>query len=96
VVLIQVYEAGNQVPQFTLLPSPSLTEGETLQGVIRAADPDSTPVTISLDAAATPMENFTFADSGNGVAVFTVTPSYVQAGIWNIPVIVSDGSGHDP
>ncbi|MDH4158045.1 MAG: Ig-like domain-containing protein, partial [candidate division Zixibacteria bacterium] len=91
VVLIQVYEAGNQVPQFTMIPSPQVTEGETLEGILTAADPDSTPVFISLDTSGLVMENFALVDSGNGVASFTISPNFVQAGFWDVSIAVSDG-----
>ena len=91
VVLIQVYEAGNQVPLFTMIPSPQVTEGEFLEGILTAADPDSTPVFISLDTSGLVMENFTLVDSGNGVASFTISPDYVQAGLWDVSIAVSDG-----
>jgi len=91
VVLIQVYEAGNQVPEFTLIPSPQVVEGEILEDVIMAADPDSTPVEIFIDTSFYTIESFELVDSGNGVASFTVAPTYVQAGLWDVWLVVSDG-----
>jgi len=91
VVLIQVYEAGNQVPQFTFLPAPQVTEGDVLEGVITAADPDSTPVSIYIDSSGVLLENFVLVDSGNGTASFTISPDFIQAGIYDISIGVSDG-----
>ena len=89
-VLIQVYEAGNQSPIFDSIPLDSVVEGLTLEGIITAHDPDLTPVTITVDSLTTP-ENFTFVDSGNGIASFVFSPSFSQAGIYDITVIASDG-----
>ncbi len=91
VVLIQVYEAGNQAPQLDSIPSPSVTEGQSLTGAITATDPEGSPVTFSLVDSTVPA-NFTFVDSGNGVASYTFNPGFSQSGTYNVEVIVSDGS----
>ena len=49
IVLIQIYEAGEQPPQFDSIPSPTVIEGEILEGVITAFDPDTLPVIIYRD-----------------------------------------------
>ncbi|MCK4632030.1 MAG: hypothetical protein KAT79_02100 [candidate division Zixibacteria bacterium] len=91
VVLIQVYEAGNQVPQLTFIPAPQVTEGDVLEGIITAADPDSTPVSIYIDSSGVLLENFVLVDSGNGVASFTISPDFTQSGLYDISIGVSDG-----
>jgi len=48
VVIVQVYEAGDQPPVFDPLPSPTVTEADTAVAVISAYDPDAGPVTISV------------------------------------------------
>ena len=90
-VLIQVYEAGDQSPRFDPLPSPSVVEGDSAVAVITAYDPDGLSVTISaVDSTIPP--NFTFVDSGNGVATLTMQPDFVQSGIYIITLIIDDGT----
>ncbi|MFH1686333.1 MAG: Ig-like domain-containing protein [bacterium] len=89
-VLIQVLEAGNQAPVFDQVPLDSITENLVLEGFVAAHDPDMAPITLTVDAGTTP-ENFTFVDSGNGVAGFTFSPDFSQAGTYDITVIASDG-----
>ncbi len=91
VVLIQVYEAGNQAPQFDSIPAPSVTEGTVVTGVITAFDPELSPVTFSLVDTTVPA-NFTLVDSGNGVASYTFSPSFAQAGTYQVGITASDGS----
>ncbi|RME31375.1 MAG: hypothetical protein D6800_00840, partial [Candidatus Zixiibacteriota bacterium] len=91
VVLIQVYEAGDQPPVFSLIPSDSVIEGDTLFSLVQAFDPDTLPVSLSLDPATTP-PNMTFVDSGNGSGVFMFTPDFTQSGIYNVDVIADDGT----
>ncbi|NOY88144.1 MAG: hypothetical protein GXO93_01985, partial [FCB group bacterium] len=95
IVLIQVYEAGNQTPVFDSIPSPVVMEGDTLDGIITAHDPDTLPVTIFLDTTSNIPQNFVFVDSGGGVASYHFTPSYVQSGTYNVGIVVSDGFLND-
>ncbi|MDH3938532.1 MAG: putative Ig domain-containing protein, partial [candidate division Zixibacteria bacterium] len=90
-VLIQVVEAGNQAPVFDPLPSPSVTEGTTLVDSITAQDPELELITYSIDSLTMP-SNFTFTDSGNGVAWFGFAPDFVQAGIYDITLFAHDGA----
>jgi hypothetical protein len=89
-VLVQVVEAGNQVPIFDPFPVDSVTEGQTTEGFVSGADPDLTLVTFGIVESSQP-ENFTFVDSGNGVAGFFFAPSYRQSGLLNVELIISDG-----
>ena len=90
VVLVQVYEAGEQPPKFGPIPNPSILEGITSEIVITAFDPDELPVVINAFDSTMPA-NFVFFDSGNGVAVITATPDFLQAGTYIIGLEVSDG-----
>ncbi|KAA3633013.1 MAG: hypothetical protein DWP97_09955, partial [Calditrichaeota bacterium] len=93
VVIIQVYEAGDQPPQFDSIPTPpAVVENDILEGVITAYDPDAGPVTIYLDTTTTIPANFVLIDSGNGVASYTSTPDFTQSGVYIIGVIVDDGT----
>ncbi|MEW5993653.1 MAG: Ig-like domain-containing protein [Candidatus Zixiibacteriota bacterium] len=93
-VLIQVQEAGNQKPIFDSLPSLSLTEGDTVIDIVSAHDPELEPITIVFDSTTVPI-NFTYVDSGNGVASFMFTPEYTQADTYYVDVIAGDGETED-
>lgn len=88
-VLIQVKDAGNQRPIMNPIGPKSLREGEVLAFVVSAADPDSTIPSLAVDTL--PI-NATFVDSGNGRGLFVFAPVYVQAGIYNLTFVASDGS----
>ena len=36
--------------------------------------------------------NATYVDNGNGTGTFNFSPNYIQAGVYNVTFIVSDGS----
>jgi hypothetical protein len=91
-VLIQVVEAGNQTPLLDSIGSHSVVEGDTLEFRIHATDLDGD--SIILDALDLPL-NASFTDSGNGAGSFSFTPEFVQAGVYDIPFIASDGSAAD-
>jgi hypothetical protein len=90
-VLIQVQEAGNQAPVFDPVPTFTITEGLILTDSLTAQDPELEPITYSVDTLTVP-DNFTFVDSGNGVAWFTFAPDFRQAGLYDITVFAHDGS----
>ena len=89
-VLIQVQEAGNQVPVFDPIPSFTITEGLILTDSLTAQDPELEPITYSVDTLTVP-DNFTFVDSGNGVAWFTFAPDFRQAGLYDVTIFAHDG-----
>ncbi|MCK4573148.1 MAG: hypothetical protein KAU36_02200, partial [candidate division Zixibacteria bacterium] len=92
IVLIQVYDGGNQPPIFDSIPSPLVTEGETLTGGLTAHDPDTLSISYTVDESIVSLpENFTLEDGGDGVAYYTFTPGYTQAGMYDIYVVASDG-----
>lgn len=81
--------AENISPVFTLLPQYGITvEGDTLEMLIRAADPDGQPVI--LRAVIAP-PNSSFVDSGNGSGLLTFMPNYVQAGLHQVRFEAYDG-----
>jgi hypothetical protein len=87
-VTITVY-AQNSLPTYTLVPNYGLVkEGDTLRFLIRATDADGQIPVISL--VKSPAHSSIF-DSGNGSAVFTFVPSYVQAGLHYVQFAASDG-----
>lgn len=89
-VTITVSEAGNQGPIISGVADTSIAEGNILQYVITAVDPDGvTPPSISISTA---MSNTTFVDSGNGTAVFTYTPSFFDGGVDSLIIFATDGA----
>ncbi len=89
VVQITVNEAGNQRPVLAAIGPRSVTEGAILNFAVSASDVDATTPTLS--AVNTPL-NATFTDNGNGTGSFSFSPSFVQAGIYNVTFIASDGA----
>jgi hypothetical protein len=87
-VLIQVVDAGNQYPVLDSIGSQSMLEGDTLIIIVSSADPDSTIPGLSVDSL--PF-GASFADSGDGTGVFEFYPAYVQAGVYSITFMASDG-----
>jgi PKD repeat protein len=87
-VSISVNEAGNQAPVLDSIGSRSTQEGQTLEFRIFASDLDNDSLILSaVDIPA----NATLVDSGNGAGSFTFNPDYIQAGIYNVTFIASDG-----
>jgi len=90
IVLFQVDDAGDQPPVFDSVPSPSVTEGEGIVITITGYDPDTLPVTITVDEATLP-EGATFEDLGDGTATITFSPGFDQAGTYDVDITISDG-----
>ncbi len=92
VVAITVNEAGNQAPVLATIGPKSVTEGQLLSFNVTATDVDQTTPTLlaqNLPAGAT------FIDNGNGSGSFGFTPNFVQAGLYNVRFIASDGTRAD-
>lgn len=94
VVLFQVVDAGDQTPVFDPLPTDSVVEGETVTVTISASDPDGFAVSLSaIDSTLPP--NATFTDLGDGSAEIVFNPDYTQAGVYDVSIIVTDGTLSD-
>ncbi len=78
-IVIDVTEAGNQPPQFTITPLDTLNIAANLSTriLIQARDPEHGAVTI---AASPIVSSAAFVDSGNGSATYTITPSIADIG----------------
>jgi subtilisin family serine protease len=75
-------------PPILALPGPQrVTELETLEFTIMATDSNFTPLSLSAEL----LPNATFADSGNGVGTWTITPELTQQGVYEIRFIADDG-----
>ncbi len=78
----------NLPPTLAAIGPRSVIEGQNLNFAISASDPDGfTPI---LAAVNVPV-NATFVDNGNGTGTFDFNPNFVQAGIYNVTFIASDG-----
>lgn len=96
VVLIQIYDAGNQAPVFDSIPTPMLVEGETLVQGFSAQDPDHDEIHLSLDESVVTLPtNAEFVDLGLGLGTITFSPDFTQAGIYDISVVAWDGPEGD-
>ncbi|MFZ5981229.1 MAG: PKD domain-containing protein, partial [Candidatus Zixiibacteriota bacterium] len=91
-VTITVNEAGNQTPVLAAIGAQAVTEGANLNFNISATDADSTIAVLTAENVPT---NATFIDNGNGTGTFDFNPNYIQAGIYNVLFIASDGSLSD-
>jgi hypothetical protein len=90
VVDVTVTEFGNHAPVLDSIGPKSVMENDTLIFRIHASDIDAD--SIILDTVNAPA-NVVFVDSGNGEGAFTFTPSYDQAGIYNVTIIARDVGG---
>ncbi len=88
VVAITVNEAGNQRPVLAAIGARSATEGVALNFATSATDADATTPTLA--AVGLPI-NASFNDNGNGTGAFSFTPDFLQAGVYNVTFIASDG-----
>jgi hypothetical protein len=92
VVNIFVFDVGNLPPVIDSIPPQTVVEGEHLEFVVSASDPDgSVPALQGLNLPA----NAAFADSGNGHGLFRFDPSYTQAGIYSVLFRAFDGFLYD-
>ena len=76
----------NRAPVLNLIDNKSINEGRTLTFQISATDPDNAPLTYS--ASGLP----TGANFDPATHTFAWTPTYDQAGSYNVTFTVSDGS----
>jgi hypothetical protein len=90
-VTITVSESGNVSPVITAVPDTSVVEGGALVINVSAVDPDGSFAPAIAVSAAT-LRNFTFVDNGNGTAVLTYSPDYIDAGQDTVRFFATDGS----
>ncbi len=91
-ITITVNDAGNQPPVLAAIGSKTTAEGTNLNFNVSASDPDNT---ISALTTSTLPTGATFVDHGNGTATFNWTPSFIQAGAYNVTFRASDGTSID-
>ncbi len=96
-VLIQVYDAGNQAPVFDSIPAPTVIEGDSLVQGISAKDPDGNPLTLTIDESVVILPTHSsFLDMGLGLGAITFYPDFMQAGLYDIYIVAWDGPEDDP
>lgn len=83
----------NQPPVLAFIGAKAIDEGDTLSFRVSATDPDGIIPILSVTTALPP--NAVFVDSGNGAGSFRFTPTFLQAGLYQINFRASDGILND-
>ncbi|MBN2227464.1 MAG: hypothetical protein JW763_08870 [candidate division Zixibacteria bacterium] len=84
-IVVEITVLDSNLAPLYIIPSgqeQTVNEGEILQFVIQATDPDSTiPLIVPRESECPLAYNMVFVDSLNGVGVLTFSPDYKQGGI---------------
>ena len=80
--------APNNPPQIDPIADQFISECDTLVVIAVASDPDEDPLSLWADGLET---NMMFTDNADGTGEFRFTPSFAQAGLYNIEIFVTDG-----
>ena len=91
-VVITVTDAGNQEPVLASIGPRSVAENINLNFTVSAVDPDSTIPALS---TSTLPGGAGFTDNGDGTGVFDWTPTFDQAGIYDVTFYADDGAASD-
>jgi len=86
-VVITVFDAGNQRPYLDSIPPQTVDEGDTLEVLVVAHDPDGVPP--YLESGPLP-ENASFTDNGDGTGTFLFIPACDQAGSYSVYFVAID------
>ena len=86
-VVITVFDAGNQRPYLDSIPPQTVDEGDTLEVLVVAHDPDGIPP--YLESGPLP-ENASFTDNGDGTGTFLFIPACDQAGSYSVYFVAID------
>lgn len=87
-VVVLTVIAVNQLPVLAAIGPQTVAEGDTLNLVVSADDPDGT---IPMLTASTLPPHAAFLDNGDGTGTFAFTPDFDQAGVVYITFYASDG-----
>ena len=79
----------NRAPLLASIDDQIIAEGSALNLLISATDPDNDTLIFSTDALD---ENMTFVENFDGSALFSFTPSFLQAGSYDVWFYVNDNS----
>jgi Zn-dependent metalloprotease len=77
----------NRAPVFAEIPDTATAEGDTLEMIVSATDPDGNNITLS---TVNLLPFGSFSDNGNGSGNFVFTPGFSSAGNYLIDVIATD------
>jgi hypothetical protein len=88
--LVQVIDMGNRPPVLDPIGPLSVVEGDSLEVLISATDPDSTIPSFAIEGAP---NSLVLTDSSNGYAVISYAPLFNESGVYNMLVIADDGEG---
>jgi hypothetical protein len=87
-VLIQVIEAGNQVPEMWFIGPQQVVEKEQLSFAVQGTDPDSTIPALFADPIP---PGAIFVDNGDGTGQFDWIPGWTESGSYPVNFIADDG-----
>lgn len=82
----------NQAPILDSIGQKSVIEGDTLEFIVSASDPDGTIPTLTSENLP---RRSTFLDYGDGTGIFTFLPDYQQAGLKSVKFKAGDGDKQD-
>ena len=91
-VVITVTEVGNQTPVLAAIGAQTVDENAPLNVALSATDADATIPNFQIDGLPT---GATFVDNLDGTADFDWTPTFDQAGVYNVTFIATDGAAAD-
>ena len=92
IVAVTVTDAGNQAPVLAAIGPRSTAENVNLTFGVSASDPDATIPTLTTSTLPT---GASFIDNANGTGYFNWTPTFTQAGVYNITFYAGDGTAID-
>jgi hypothetical protein len=90
-ISLTVTPAANNPPVLNPIGAKVVDEGQNLNFIVTASDPDGDLLTIEIDTLY-PGMSFTYPDPGNDTGTFTWTPTYDQAGVYYVTFFASDGA----
>ncbi|MCK4857934.1 MAG: tandem-95 repeat protein, partial [candidate division Zixibacteria bacterium] len=82
----------NRPPELASVGNQTVDENSNLNFTVSATDPDLNDPALS---TSTLPDNATFSDNGDGTGVFDFTPSFYQAGTYNVTFYADDGEAVD-
>ncbi len=91
-VVITVFDAGNQPPVLDPIGAQSINENVLLTFGVSASDADGTIAALTTSTLPT---GASFTDNGDGTGSFSWTPTYIQAGSYNVTFFADDGVAND-
>jgi hypothetical protein len=87
-----VVGVSDQPPVLAAIGAKSVDENQPLNFNVSATDPEAEIPTLT----ASPLPSgATFVDNGNGTGSFSFTPTYAQAGVYQVTFTASDGTNTD-